>query len=395
MDLRIGDHVTISIETVAFGGEGLGRLRNMALFVPFTAEGDVVEAQVTEVKKSFARGRLVRIIEPSTFRVEPRCLYFGHCGGCAYQHIKYDRQLQFKKQQLKDAFERIGKLPASPVTDIIPSPVIYGYRGKADFHVETASDGRRLIGFKDMNGQLVEIERCEIVDNSINKNLDFLRKKVARGAIPVSGNRFSVWSGTSPDASIPSGKRPVIERTIGKHSFTVPADGFFQANTVLVEKLVDEVNRLSNLKGTERVVDAYCGVGLFSLFLAHAAGSIYGIDTNGDTIRCARFNAKKAGINNVNFVKGDAGEKLRSRFAAAGKTVDVIILDPPRSGCNERTLSAVSQIRPRKLIYVSCNPATQARDCRYLTDRGLILNNLIPIDMFPQTAHIETMAILQ
>jgi 23S rRNA (uracil1939-C5)-methyltransferase len=174
----------------------------------------------------------------------------------------------------------------------------------------------------------------------------------------------------------------------------VPSDGFFQANTALIARLVKEVTRISDLSDQEKVVDVYCGSGLFSIFLAPAAAEIFGIATNGDAIRCARVNAERAGINNIRFIQGDAGEILRRRFATSGKAVDILVLDPPRTGCDEKTLSAVAQIKPRTLIYVSCNPATQARDIRYLTDRGFTLKELMPIDMFPQTAHIEVIGTL-
>jgi 23S rRNA (uracil1939-C5)-methyltransferase len=397
MDLHIGDRVTIAIEAVAFGGEGLGRVGRIVLFVPFTVEGDVVEAQVTEVRKRFARGRLARLVTPSQHRVEPRCLYYGLCGGCSYQHIGYDHQLYLKKQQVKDACERIGKLPAPPVSDAVPSPLVYGYRGKADFHVEMAPGRPPRIGFMDVGGgRLVDIKRCEIVDDSINERLELLRGKAADGTVPVSGGRFTIWSGALPDdADDPFvGRVAAVERIVGEHSFMVPSDGFFQANTALIARLVKEVTRISDLSDQEKVVDVYCGSGLFSIFLAPAAAEIFGIETNGDAIRCARVNAERAGINNIRFIQGDAGEILRRRFATSGKAVDILVLDPPRTGCDEKTLSAVAQIKPRTLIYVSCNPATQARDIRYLTDRGFTLKELMPIDMFPQTAHIEVIGTL-
>jgi tRNA/tmRNA/rRNA uracil-C5-methylase (TrmA/RlmC/RlmD family) len=357
----------------------------------------VVEAVVVEIRKHFARGQLARLVTPSPYRVEPRCLYHGRCGGCSYQHIDYGHQLRFKKQQVKDAFERIGRTPVPPVGDVVPSPLVYGYRGKAEFHVEMAPGRPPQIGFMDGGGgRLVDIKHCDIVDDSINERLEILRGKATDGTVPASGGRFTIWSGTrQEDTDAPSvGRMAAVERIVGERSFMVPSDGFFQSNTVLVARLVEEVGRMSDLRGRERVVDAYCGSGLFSLFLAPAAAEIFGIEANSDAIRCARVNAERAGINNVRFIQGDAGEILKRRFAASGNAVDILILDPPRTGCDVKTLSAVAQIGPRKLIYVSCNPATQARDVRYLLDRGFTLQELIPIDMFPQTAHIEVIGTL-
>jgi len=397
MDLRTGDHITVTIDTVAFGGEGLGRVGRMVLFVPFTVEGDVVEAQVTEVRKRFARGRWTKLITPSPHRVEPRCLYHGSCGGCSYQHIDYGHQLRLKRRQVVDAFERIGGTPAPPVSDVVPSPLIYGYRGKAEFHIERASDRPLRIGFMDGSGaRLVDVKRCEIVEESINERLEVLRGEAVGAMAPVNGERFTIWSDAwQENTEAPSaGRTAVVQRIVGDHSFVVPSDGFFQANTVLVDRLVEEVRRASGLKGQERIIDAYCGSGLFSLFLASEAREITGIETNGDAVRCAMVNAERAGFDNVRFIQGDAGEMLSRRFAASGGAVDVLILDPPRTGCDVKTLSAVSQIGPPKLIYVSCNPATQARDVRYLLDKGFRLQELLPIDMFPQTAHIEVIGTL-
>ncbi|MBN1614892.1 MAG: class I SAM-dependent RNA methyltransferase [Deltaproteobacteria bacterium] len=399
MGLRIGDRTTVAIETVAFGGEGLGRVDGKVLFVPFTVDGDVVEVVVEEVRNRFSRGQAIAMATPSPHRAKPRCPYFGRCGGCSYQHIEYGHQLRLKKQQVVDAFERIGMVSAPQVDDVIPSPLVYGYRGKADFHVEWAAGRPPRIGFMDTRGAgLVDIKRCEIIDDSINECLEDLSKKLAGGmARPVSEERLTLWSGDRRDGeggTSTGNKLAVVQRIVGDRSFTVPAEGFFQANASLTESLVDEVRRIADLKGGEMVVDAYCGSGLFSLFLAADAGEITGIEASGDAVRCARINTAGAGFDNVRFIRGDAGEILNRHIAASGAAVDLLILDPPRIGCDTNALSAVAKIAPHKLVYVSCNPATQARDVRYLLERGFALRELTPIDMFPQTAHIEVIGTL-
>jgi len=385
---RAGDIIEVSIDTIAFGGSGVGRVGPMVVFVPFTAAGDVVEAKIVGVKRNYLTGEIIKILSASPGRTLPPCPYFSLCGGCQYQHLSYEIQLKTKERQVAESFERIGRIASPPVGTIIPSPLPFGYRGKAEIHGVPAPGGGFHLGFMDTEGgRLVDIERCEIVDESINTEYARLRQRLASGKVPSRRRRYILWSGVS----YPS--EPYITRTVGEKNLVTSSSGFFQGNASLVETLTRRVIEMCDLKGSDRVLDACCGSGLFSLFLAPRVREVLGIEINGAAVRCATRNAKNHGITNARFQKGDV-EGILNRLAGEGAQVDTVLIDPPRTGCAEKTLSAIDRLRPGRIVYVSCNPATQARDVRRLIDKGFRLETLQPIDMFPQTQHIEVIASL-
>jgi len=385
MTIRKGDSMTVTIETVAFGGDGIGRPENLVVFVPFTAQGDVAEVEIREAKKRFLRGRLRRLITPSADRVDPPCPYFRRCGGCHYQHIGYAKQVEMKMRQVAEAFERIGKFPSPPVEPVLPSPAPYGYRGKAEFHVEHSRDGTARIGFMDAGGRrLVDIERCAIMEESINEQLAFLRKPVHA---PLRADRYVVWSHTGR-----SEEKHVVRIVKGKE-ILVPLEGFFQANTALTDGLVDTVLELAGVGPAETVLDLYCGSGLFALFLAPSCARLIGIEIDGEAVECARLNMERQGIRNALFHHGDVGDVLEKEFGGTNAAVDAVVLDPPRAGCEREALERLVGLGPAKVVYVSCDPATLARDARLLVDGGFDLVTVRPVDMFPQTRHIECVAL--
>jgi 23S rRNA (uracil1939-C5)-methyltransferase len=397
--INIADRIKISIDTVAFGGEGIGRMDDLVVFVPFTMEGDQCEIQITAVKKNFLRGRLEKIITPSSARTKPLCRHYQVCGGCQYQHIDYGHQIAAKERQLRETFARIGKLPAPDIRPMIPSPQAYHYRGKADFQIQRVK-GVPEVGFISSSGDaLAPIERCDIVDESINKKLTDFRRELLTGKIRSTTDRYTVWSDPAENAPSPGidGLHPprYIDRWVKGKRLQVPFNGFFQANSALLDILVETVEQMCGLTGTEKVMDGYCGSGLFSLFLAPHCAEVYGIDSAGAAIHCAKINSLNEGINNTRFYRGDISVMMDREFVQAGMPMDCIILDPPRSGCEKDVLAAVIALKPQKIIYISCNPATQARDLRYLTDRGIALKYVQPLDMFPQTQHIEAIALLE
>jgi len=386
MAVRAKDIINITIETIAFGGEGLGRAENLVVFVPFTAPGDVVEVEIREAKKRYLRGRMKRLVTPSPDRVEPPCPYFRRCGGCHYQHIEYAKQVEMKGRQVSEAFERIGKFTAPPVETVLPSPAPYGYRGKAEFHVERARDGAYRIGFMDVGGsRLVDIERCAIMDESINEQLTFLRRPMHA---PLRVDRYVIWSLTGK-----SEEKHVV-RVVKGLEILVPFEGFFQANTTLTDGLVDTVMEFAGTGPGESVLDLYCGSGLFPLFLAPACRSLVGIEIDGEAVECARLNMERHGIGNAVFHEGDVREILEREFGA-GKAVDVVVLDPPRTGCEREVLDCVIGLGPSRVVYVSCDPSTLARDARLLADGGYVLITVRPVDMFPQTKHVEAVALFK
>lgn len=398
--MKPGDLIELRIDSVAFGGDGVGRVRQQVVFVPFTVDGDEAAVRITDVRKRFVRGRLEQLLKPSPYRTEPRCRHYARCGGCQYQHIHYEHQLRLKGQQVSDAFVRIAKITIPPVTPIIPSPRSFHYRCKADYHVRVVPKDAPVIGFMDIyNDRIIDIDRCEIVDETINAACLAFRQDLATGRISTPWDRQTIWSaGTAPDKTevVTDFRKPrFVKRIVKGQNLTAPYRGFFQANEALLPHLIDDVLSLCALTGRETVVDAYCGSGLFSLFFAPHARQVYGIEKDGEAIHCARVNHRQAGFTNAVFLRGDAGEILHKDFVEAKRPVDVLILDPPRTGCEPSLLSGIIALKPARIVYISCNPATQARDIRHLLDHGLTLKSLKPYDMFPQTAHIETVAILE
>lgn len=380
--LRIKDRVIVKIDTVAFGGDGVGRLDNFVVFVPFSAPGDQLEIEITRIKKKFAHGRILNIIRPALQRVEPLCPYFEQCGGCCYQHLNYEDQLVIKKKQVEDAYRRIGRIPDPPVGDVIGSPMMYHYRGKAQYHSETVS--RKIkIGFLDTSGgRLIDIENCAIMEETINEKLHTLRenKKLREGEL-------TIWSGPAAGES--------VERTVNGRRFLVPRDGFFQANLFLTERLVDEVCRQAAVGQHRNIVDAYCGSGLFSVFLAPFAEKVTGVEISENAVEHAKINAQHLEAENIEFVCSDFEDALLKKLLPAGNETDLVVLDPPRTGCEAATLRAVAEWSPKKILYISCNPATQARDVKFFQEYGYTLRSLLPLDMFPQTEHIEVIGVLE
>ncbi len=392
--MQAGDRITASVGAVAFGGDGIARIARRVVFIPFTAEGDVVEAEITRVKKSFARGRLVRILAPSPDRVPPVCDAYGRCGGCRYQHVSYPRELELKGRQVAEVFARIGKIADPPVRTIIPAPCAHGYRGKITLHIRRSRGRPPRIGFVDVAGSdVVDIGRCEIAAPPINERLAALRDNMRETAYAVRDERLMLWA--AEEGSAPGGGEDAAAHRrvrVGGRDLIAPASGFFQANTALIPRLVEEVTQACGLAGTETVLDCYCGSGLFARFLAPAAAAVHGVEWNEDAVHCAKLNMEEAGFTNTHFHVGDVGDVLAREFVMKGIRPDVIVLDPPRTGLEMPVREALAALAPRTLVYVSCNPATQARDCRYFLDRGFALECLQPVDMFPRTAHVEVVA---
>jgi tRNA/tmRNA/rRNA uracil-C5-methylase (TrmA/RlmC/RlmD family) len=398
--LHAGEVINIRIEDIAFGGSGVGRVQGMVVFVPFTVTHDEVAVEIISVRKKFALAEVRQILRPSAYRVAPVCRYFSRCGGCQFQHIAYEQQLVIKEKQVREIFARLGNFPSPPVLGIIPSPGRLHYRGKADYHVRIGADGRLLsLGFmKGASGSVLDIARCEIVAESINESCQAFRAVLLAGGTKYRRDRQTIWSSCEEGKiiAVPDNDTapPLISRTVKDRRLAVPYGGFFQINTTLLDGLVDQVLKLADLTDGETVLDAYCGAGLFSLFLASSAGSITGIEIDGMAIQCARENLAATGDGKTLFLKGDVGKVMRQQFTKRSRHADVVILDPPRSGCDREVLDALRKTAAKKVVYISCNPATQARDLRYLVEAGFSLKCLQPIDMFPQTGHIEVIGLL-
>jgi tRNA/tmRNA/rRNA uracil-C5-methylase (TrmA/RlmC/RlmD family) len=384
--MRIKDRVVITIESVAFGGEGVGRVDNFVVFVPFAAPEDELEVEIVQLKKKFARGKILQIVKPSPMRVSPLCRYYENCGGCCYQHLNYEYQLEIKKKQVEEVFRKIGKIATPPVGKTIAASNVYNYRGKAELHFSITSNGCKIGFLAVSGGEIVDIERCEIMEETINDKLRILRQN--KQQLCNDDARLTIWSGLLAD------QKGTVTRVVRGKTFLVPRGGFFQANLYLTDQLVDEVCHLAMSKEINTLIDAYCGSGLFSIFLAPYAQSVVGIEISEKSVKYAQINAENADVKNVRFVQGKVENILPGDFLSSKKESNLIVLDPPRSGCSESVLKTIADLKPQKVIYVSCNPATQARDVKYLDEHGYALLSLLPVDMFPQTEHIEVIGLL-
>jgi 23S rRNA (uracil1939-C5)-methyltransferase len=382
--LKQGDEIELTIEAVAFGGAGIGRFGGMVVFVPFAIDGDSVFVRIESVRKRFATAVLKSVRVPSPYRTTPRCTAYTRCGACSYQHISYDYQLVIKNRQVRDALERIGRFSCIPLKDIIPSPQTYGYRGKADFHFSMKGGRCRTAGFAfRKTNHIVDLQRCELVHESINEAFSLLREdKSTVGRRPL----WSAEGNVTPSRMI---------RRVKDRELLVPRNGFFQTNLSLTDTLVNVVEEFCDLSGNETVLDGYCGSGLFSLFLAPRCRQLFGIEVEDDAVLCAEENMIKHNIATAVFYTGSMAPILREKFISGNIPVDVAIVDPPRTGLNTDTVDALGVLNAPKIVYVSCNPATLARDLRALADFGYNIKRVQPLDMFPQTSHIETVALLE
>jgi len=368
---RVGDRHVVRIHDVAFGGEGVGRIGDFVVFVPFVIEGEEVEVELTEVKRQFARGRLVEVRAAASARVQPRCRYFGQCGGCQYQHIAYEEQLRLKRKQVQDLLLRVGRFGGTEVLPVIPCPEPYGYRNKLMVRTQWNKVERRLVmGFLRHDSRLVvDVEECSIAEPVLNAEL-----RKARLSPP------------------PRGGLKVLLRTIPT-GWEVPADSFFQTNRFMLSALVETVKKFIHDSEVEYLADIYCGVGFFAIEVARALKGFVGIECDQRAIKAARKNAEAHGVANGRFIVGLAEERLPEVLSGLDPARTALILDPPRVGCDVRVIHQIRAVHPVQVLYVSCNPATMARDLNTLCSEGLYkVMRVQPLDMFPQTQHMECVA---
>jgi tRNA/tmRNA/rRNA uracil-C5-methylase (TrmA/RlmC/RlmD family) len=374
MELAIGETHILKITDIAFGGEGVGRLGDFVVFVPFVGLDETIEARITEVKKRFARGKLERILEAGPTRVTPLCPYYGECGGCQYQHLEYSAQLEIKHKQACDLFERIGGLSRELIAPVVPCPAPYGYRNRIMIRSQWDKFKQGLnIGYVRADNRLVvDIEECKIAEPALSDQI-----KQVRANPP------------------PKGGLKVVLR-IPPEGWEVPRDSFFQNNFFLLPKLVQTVRERLVDCGTRHLVDVYCGVGFFSLELADSVETYAGLELDAMAIKAARRNAITRGRNNGVFVAGSAEEKLPELLKQTTPEASTVILDPPRKGCQPEIIELLRAVKPRQIIYVSCQPATMARDLNIMCGDGVFkVMRIVPLDMFPQTAHVECVADLR
>jgi tRNA/tmRNA/rRNA uracil-C5-methylase (TrmA/RlmC/RlmD family) len=341
----------LAITDIAFGGKGVGRTNGKAVFVPYVIDGETVSANIVREHKKFIEAELQTVQIASPHRVEPRCPYFGSCGGCVYQHVNYKDQLAIKTRQVEQTLTRIGKITNAPMRPIIPSPIAYEYRNRITVHVREG-----IIGFfRRESNNLLDIERCPIASDKVNAELAQLRSQHPREG----------------------------HYTLREHD---SARVFTQANDAVALVLLELVERLLQ-SSTGRLIDGYCGAGFFAKRLCPRFDHVVGIDWDREAIAQAKKNARS----NEEYIAGDVDGELCGLLESG--SAGVVILDPPQTGLSRKVQAALIRQPPARLIYVSCNPATLARDLALLRN-SFRIDSITPLDMFPQTAAVEVVAAL-
>ena len=447
--VKKGDNIELLIAGLGSSGEGVGRYDGFTVFVHGALPEETVQAEIILVKKNYAIGKLIKIITASPDRVEPVCPVYAECGGCQLQHLSYAGQLRMKQQQVKDALTRIGHLDTE-VLPVIGCSNPWNYRNKMQFPAASGAEGKISIGcYAAATHSVIDTGSCMIQKEANNEVLTTVRKwmqrysisaydeKTGKGLVRHVMSRVGVHSGEVMAVLITSAydiphkkelvewltkyvpnlvsvvqninKKPTnvvmgsktrvlygrttITDSLGALSFNISAQSFFQVNSEQAEKLYNKALEYAALSGNETVVDVYCGTGTISLYLAKHAGKVYGIEIVAPAIEDAKKNAQDNNCSNAEFILGDAAEKL-PQLLAEGVKPDVVVVDPPRAGCEQKVLKAIADVEPQRIVYVSCNPASLARDLAYLSECGYKTMAAQPVDMFPMTSHVETVCLL-
>ena len=425
--------IEVKIVDISYEGEGIGKSNAFIWFIKDTVPGDVVEASVMKVKKTYGYARLQKIITPSPERVKPLCPIARACGGCSLQDMNYEAQLEFKKNKVKNNLERIGGFrfdsgnAGVEFFDTIGMDDPWRYRNKAQYPIGLDRNGNVIAGFYAVHSHnIISCEDCligikenkEIIE-CIKKQYDpsmrhiLIRKGFKTGQImvcvvasktirvampPELGITTTVLNINDKDTNVILGDKTIvldgpgyIEDYIGNLKFRISAQSFFQVNPVQVEKLYGKAVEFAGLTGRETVWDLYCGIGTITLSLAEKAKTVYGVEVVEPAIRDAEENAGLNGISNAKFYVGKAEEViLRDDF----EKPDVVVVDPPRKGCDEVCLDTILKMKPDRIVYVSCDSATLARDLKILCDEGYELKRVQPVDMFPHTVHCEVVCLM-
>lgn len=448
-DVAVGDRIVVTIKRIGINGEGVGYYKRKAVFIEGAITDEVVKADVTKVERSYLQARLVEIEKRSPHRQEAPCPVYEQCGGCQMQHMTYEAQLTAKEEIVKEAFSRYAGITDLPMRPIIGMEEPWHYRNKAQLQLGLQKDQLVAGLYAQGTHKLIDISECTIQDTTINHvykslkhiikelNLSPYEERTREGIIKTIVVRVARASGklqvtfvTATDR-LPEQRR-LIERirkelpdvisvahnihkersslifgpkttilwgeerlpeTLGTIQFALSPRAFFQLNPDQTIKLYDSVKEAAALSGNELVVDAYCGTGTISLWLASEAREVRGIEVIGEAVQDARSNAQYSGIDNALFYEGHA-ERLLPQWVEQGVKPDVIVVDPPRTGLDAALIQAVLQAKPKRFVYVSCNPSTLAKDCKELLAGGYELQWAQPVDMFPQTAHVETVTLL-
>ena len=425
-----GKQFKLRIEKLVHGGKGLGRLNGKAVFVPQVAPGDLIIAEETARKNSYSEARLVKILERGKGRVKPKCPYFGKCGGCDWQHLKYSEQVKAKKQIVEENLQKIGRIKKPNVDEVIPSPSPWNYRNRAQIKVKAG----RVGFFAKGSHFVVDIDRCPLLKEDIEDI--FPKLKELLNLLPAQPSEFHVYSSGKDEVLLKivyqgrfkkfelplekvrevlkvnlvgygiyrTGKEGYPERVeffgrdftyepVGKFKFRVSADSFFQVNRFQVGNLIEKVARVAMEHQYMLAGDLYCGVGTLTIPVGRYVHRAFGVESNFWAVSDALYNKDINGLRNVQFFCRETEEALK---IIKDYSPDLIIVDPPRSGLNDRIIKTLASLpRLKKIVYVSCEPSTLARDIATFHHYGINMERAKVLDMFPQTYHVETIAILR
>lgn len=384
-----GDILDVRIEKIVPGGHGLAFAEGLTIFVDLAVVGDRLHVVLREIKGKIAFAEIHSTIEPSPDRIEPPCPYVGICGGCDFQQMSYEAQLAAKVGIIRDCLHRIGKLDHIGEIPVIASPAEFGYRLRAQWHID--GPGRRIGYFRQNSRDLVAVEHCPILLPKLDATLRRMRSETSGLELWPEKGAIDAAVGDNDEVSVHSrelGLEPEdISLTAAGEAFSFAADVFFQGNRFLIDTLIDTA--IGDASG-EAALDLYSGVGLFTVPLARRFGKVTSVEEFGPAVRFSRRNASR--FTNVEIV-----EKAVGRFLAEMRTaeIDFALLDPPRSGTEKKTVLDLIRLQPRRVSYVSCDPSVLARDLRRFLDAGYEIDSITAIDLFPQTHHVETVVRLE
>ncbi|MGM8364005.1 23S rRNA (uracil(1939)-C(5))-methyltransferase RlmD [Virgibacillus sp. W0181] len=448
--VKKNETITLQFEDLTHEGNGVGKIDGYPIFVPYALPGEKAEVKVVKVNKNFGFGKLLEIKQASPERVEPPCDVFYKCGGCQIQHMSYNMQLEMKQNQVKNVMKKIAHLDDVPVHSVIGMEDPWRYRNKVAIPVGE-KDGELITGFYRMRSHdiISDMDTCVVQDEVNDRMVEAVRRIADKLAIPaydekndcgvlrhimvrtgretyetmivlitrtkkiphkeelvkeltetyphiksiihnINNRKTNVIMGK--ETNVIWGEKYIYD-TIGDVRFAISSNSFYQINPPQTKKLYEKALEYANVSSDDIVIDAYCGIGTISLFLAQKAKKVYGVEIVPEAVSDAKLNAKLNGMTNAEFFVGEA-EKVMPWWKSQGLNPDVIVVDPPRKGCDEALLEAMIDMQPYRIVYVSCNPSTLARDLRILEDGGYRTKEVQPVDMFPQSMHVELVALM-
>lgn len=386
------EEIELEIDSLSNAGDGIGRVNGWVVFVPFALPGDKVKARIWRNDKNFSSADLIELISAGPHRVSPQCKLFGICGGCQYQHLNYEQQLLWKTRQVADLLRLQAGLQL-PVNPAIASPKQYHYRSKITPHFDKPKgENKPAIGFLKAGSrrEVIDVPQCPIAMECINEALPLARKNIYQAASQYK--RGATILLRASEGTVISNNNAIACERVGNLEFHFLAGDFFQNNPFILPLFTDYVAHQASCDGAEFLVDAYCGSGLFSLSLAHKFKKVLGVEVSETSADWARANARSNNIDHAEFLAADASAIFEKVDFPAEKTA--VVIDPPRKGCTLEFLNQLFAFGPAKVVYVSCNPATQIRDLAEFDKAGYVVTEVQPFDLFPQTKHLECVVTL-